>query len=91
MTDALLVCPACYALLVSKEHQPYATSTQRLRRLLGLRSRSTRREVVTHARIWARQPVAAGRLTLEQDVRLSRQVVAWAARQQEVRHASAIR
>jgi hypothetical protein len=54
----MLVCPACYALLVSKEHQPYSTPMQRLRRLLGLRSRITRREVVAHGYGVARQPVA---------------------------------
>lgn len=31
----LLVCPACYALLVSKERQPYSHVMQRLHRLLG--------------------------------------------------------
>ena len=41
----LLVCQACYALLVSKENQPYSQSMQRLRRLVGLNGR----EVVTHA------------------------------------------
>ena len=31
----LLVCPGCYALLVSKERQPHSQPMKRLRRLLG--------------------------------------------------------
>ena len=93
---ALLVCPTCYALLVSKAHQPYSKSTQRLRRLLGLRRRTTRREVVTHARILARQPVAghsraaAAHRPVESGVgRSALAIVGGTAT--EVRHASAIR
>lgn len=41
----LLVCPACYGLLVAKERQPHSQPMKRLHRLLGLNGR----EVVNDA------------------------------------------